>query len=273
MKTFEEFVENDELFIDEEDRKRILSMPELQREQKLHERYTRIKEAEMSKLVRELDRKKEVEPHKAFRQRPKIEESFVIRREMIIGSVFKPHINVLRGSFVRAMINKKYVICKVVGLCRIDLYPLMDKLRNMCSLGLNLDTGSRVVEGVQTTSISSSNATPEELESFLDSFDIKSLDSIQDKFNKVRQELSRSLTDAEVTKTIENRLGDNPRRMTNTERKIEIISKRDEAIQSKDKEKARLYQNQLEQIEDEERAERKRKLLEEAEKRKRKTHK
>lgn len=273
MKTFKEFVENDELFIDEDDKKRILSMPELQREQKLHERYTRIKEAEMSKLVKELDRKKEVHPAEAFKPRPRVEGcDFVVQRDTIVNNVFKPSIGVLKGAFVRAMINKRYIICKVVGFSKTDLYPLMDKFQNMCSLGLKLDTGSRVVENVQVTSVSSSGVTSEEFDAFLESFDIKSLDSVKDKFSKVKQELSRSLTDAEITKMVENRLEDNPKKMTSTERKIEIIAKRDEAIQAKNKQKALLYQNQLEQIEDEERAERKRKFLEDSEKRKRKTY-
>ncbi|ELA42312.1 uncharacterized protein VICG_00712 [Vittaforma corneae ATCC 50505] len=265
MKSYDELLEAGELFADEDDKKRILSLPELQREKILHDRFKKINDSQLSCVLKELDRQ---DIPKEPRHTPKFEEcDFILPRDMIINNIFKPFIGILKGCFVRAMINKKYVICKIMATRSIEPYKLLSKTSQMCTVGFDVDNGKKIVEGLQANVISSSAMTVEEFENFLSDFSIESFDDLKKKYKKVQHEFSRSLTDVEVNKTIENKLRDNPKKQTNTEKKIGIIAKRDDAMQSKDKEKAMFYQKQLEKIEDEEREERKRKMQEDSEKR------
>lgn len=267
MKYNDEILDNENLFTDEDDRRRVLALPELQREKILHERFKKIRDNELASAIKDLDKQaKPIEKEQLTR----FEDcDFIVPRSLILNNIFKPVIHVLKGTFVRVVINSKHKICKIVGLKPIEPYKLLTKTGENCSIGLIVDTGSKLVEGIQANSVSSACITAEEFECFISNFSIESFDDLKRKFQKVNQELTRRLTDSELTKTIENRKADNPRKITNTERKIEIITKRDEAMQHKNKEKALFYQKELEKIEDEEREERK-KLFEVAEVKRRK---
>lgn len=266
MKSYDELLEAGELFTDEDDKKRILSLPELQREKILHDRFKKINDSQLSNVLKELDRQ---DTPREPKRKPMFEEcDFILPRDTIISNIFKPSIGILKGCFVRAMINKKYVICKIMAIRAVESYKLLSKVNQMCTIGFDVDNGKKIVEGLQANVISSSGVTVEEFENFLRDFSIESFDDLKKKHKKVQHEFSRSLTGAEVNKTIENKLRDNPKKQTTTERKIEIIAMRDGAMLEKNKEKAKLYQKQLEKIEDEEREERKRKMQEDSEKRK-----
>lgn len=266
--THDELFDDKNIFYDEEDKERIMSLPELQREQILNERFQKMNNNDLVKTLREFDKQEKTasEPKK----RPKFEEcDFVVGRDLILNNVFKPFINILKGSFVKAMINKKYAICKISAIKTVNPYKLLNGSNQMCSVGLDLDNGTKIYSGVEINSVSSSRVTQDEFEAFIDNFSIESLDDLKKKYKKIRDEFSRCLTDTEVSKTIENRMKDNPKSQTSTEKKIEIIAKRDEAIQNKDKEKATFYQTKLEEIEDQEREIRKKKLMDDDCKRKR----
>lgn len=266
MKTFHQSLETGELFTDEDDKKRILALPELQREKILHERFKKIKDSQLSSVIKELDRQ---EAPREMKKMPKFEDcDFILPRELIQENIFKPFIDVIKGCFIRIAINKRYRICKILALRKIEPYKLMTKTPQMCTVGFDVDSGEKLVNGLQANFISSALVSIEEFEEFVTGFSIRSFDDMKRKYRKVKQELSRNLTDTELARTIENRLKDNPKKQTNTEKKIEIITKRDEAMQNKDKEKAMQYQKMLEKIEDGEREERKKKMQEDNEKRK-----
>lgn len=257
MASFNEYLQEGKLFFSEEDREHIYSLPELQREQILHERFLKIKDREMKEQYQNLDRKQEETVPIIEKPRPKHEDcKCIVTRDIIIKNMFKPFISVLKGTFVRALINKSPIVCKIVGVRIVEKYKIELKVPITTSLGVDLDTSSKILEGVQLKYISNTKPSVEEIEEFINNFTINSFDDLNKKYEKIMAELNRSLTDSEVTKMVENRLKDNPKKLTNTEKKIEIISKRDEAIQMKNKEKAIYYQNQLEKIEDEERIER-----------------
>ncbi|KAM0681387.1 hypothetical protein GINT2_000589 [Glugoides intestinalis] len=267
MKCNDEILDNEDLFTDEDDKRRVLSLPELQREKILHERFKKIRDSELVSVIKDLD--KQVKPVERAVLTRFEDCDFIVPRSLISNNIFKPTINVLKGTFARVGINSKYTICKIVGFKTIERYKLPTKPEENCSIGLIVDTGSKLIEGIQVNSVSSTRITAEEFECFISKFSIETFDGLKKKFQKAGEELSRRLTNAELTKTIENRMADNPRKITNTERKIEIITKRDEAMQHKNKEKALFYQKELEKIEDEERKERK-KLFEVAESKRRK---
>lgn len=259
MKTFEELKNTDGLFLDSEDKRVLMEMPQLQREKILMRRYAKIQESEVSKQLRDMDRSS-VPPKKVQRERLRYEDcDFILDRKAVAASVFKPFVSVIRGCFVRAKVNNDYCVCKIVGFSEIAPYALGDRDGQKCTLGINMDTGSKILRDFEISSISSSRITPEEFEGFVEAFAIESFDDLREKFRSATRELERNLTDQEMTKMIQTRLDANPRRQTSTQMKIDIIAKRDEAIARRDKQKAMDHQKQLEEIEDAERAERKRK--------------
>lgn len=259
--THNELFDDKNIFYNDEDKERIMSLPELQREQILNERFKRLNDNDLVNTIRGFEKQERTyEPVK----RPKFEEcDFIVGRDLILNNVFKPFINILKGSFVKVMINKKYAICKISAIKTVQPYKLLNSSNQMCSIGLDLDTGNKICSGVEINSVSSSRVTQDEFEAFIDNFSIESLDDLKKKYKKIKEEFSRVLTDSEISKTIENRMKDNPKSQTSTEKKIEIIAKRDEAIQNKDKEQAAFYQSKLEEIEDQEREIRKKRLMDE----------
>lgn len=270
MKSFEELCRTGEIYENEEERESIMNMSEVQREIILHEKYNKMKKQEVNILLKEMSKNKA----------PKIEDSeitvfpkyqecdFLISRDLLINNIFKPFVGLARGSFVRAVINGKYSICKIAGFCKTSSYELCDKLKTKCTTALILDLGEKTLDEFQVNSVSSSNATEEEFREFCKKFKITRVEGIRKKYEHLKQEFSRSMTDDEKKKTIEARQKDNPKKKTNTQKKIEIISMRDEAIQLKNKDEALRLQKQLEKIEDEEREERKKRMLNEKEARK-----
>lgn len=266
MKSYDELLKNGDLFTDEDDRKHILSLPELKREKILHDRFKKINDMRLSSHI--LKDLRSHETVKEMKPQPKFEEcDFVLTRGIVTENIFKPFIGVLKGCFVRTMINKEYTVCKIMAVKNGPPYKLLTKAPQMCSIVFDLDNGHKMYEGVQVNSFSSSGMTADEFETFITDFAIEKLDELRKKHQKVLKEFTRTLTDAELTKTIENKLRDNPKKQTTAERKIEVITKRDEAMQNKDKDAAMVYQRQLEEIEDEDREERRRKLQEENERR------
>jgi len=272
MKTIEEMLKSGELFEDEKEKNEILQLPEVQREQRLNEKYKKLKEKEMSEMLLEMSKDKSAKiESNPVNSTPKYPEcDFILSRDLLMSNIFKPFVNVAKGCFVRPLINGKNFVCKISGFTKIPPYKLSDKTGTNCSVALVLDTGAKQLDGVPINFLSSSNATEEEFNEFIRIFKISSLVDIRKKYESVKNEFSRGLKDSEITKMIEARLRDNPKKKTNTQRKIEIISKRDEAIQLRNKEEALRLQQQLEKIEDEEREERKKRTTNENEIRKKK---
>lgn len=257
MKSYKECIENGELFNDSNDKELLLAMPQLKREQILHERFNKVQDYEMKKkrFTSTVSEEETVEIVK-----PNAEDcKCVMSRDEITPNIFKPFINILKGTFVRTGINNMTVICKIIGFSTTEKYQMNGK-PIMTSIAFDLDTGNKVIKCIPVNFISSSKPTSEEIDEFIRKFKILDFTELNMKYNKVISELKRSLTDGEITKMIENKLKDNPKKLTNTEKKIQFIAKRDDAIQRKNKESAMHYQSQLELIEDEERLIRKRKV-------------
>lgn len=249
-----------------EDEEYLLGLNELQRELVINARFEKIKNYELQKNLEKLCEEKsqtQKNERQEIMERPTfVDCDFLFTRDFIIKNVFKPFFNKFKGCFVRAAINDRHYICKIVGVEKVPKYMLFGKTKLYCSIGLNLDTGVKVIKGLQINSISSSNSLEEEFNDFISTFSISCVQNLRTNFRNVKAIFERSMTDAEITQFLKNRTDDNPVKKTNTQRKIEIIAKRDEAIQAKNKEMALSYQKQLEMIEDEERSERRRKMNE-----------
>lgn len=178
---------------------------------------------------------------------------FVFKRHVLIGSVFKPFFKNVKGCFIRAAVNNRHFIAKITGFRKIAPYKLLSENPDICTMGLDLDTGLKAVDGFPLNNVSGSPISEEEFKEFIKTFGIKSFKDIKNKHDHVLKEFTRSLTEEEVMIRIRIREDDNPKKKSNTQRKIELITRRDEAIQYKNKEAAIKFQSQLEQIEDEER--------------------
>lgn len=265
MKYSKDLKKYEELITGESDEEYLMGLNEVERELIFNMRYEKLQAHEHEKSLKKLFEEKtqlpksEIAKHSSVPRYPECD--FLFPRDFIQKNVWKPFFNKFRGCFVRAAINDKHLICKIVGIEKINRYTLMGKTKMNCTVGLNLDTGVKVVKSLQINSISSSNATEEEFDVFIKAFSISSVENLKSNYRSVKEIFEKSMTDVELTQFLKNRTDDNPVKKTNTQRKIEIISKRDEAIQSKNKDRALYFQNQLELIEDEERLERQRKMI------------
>jgi len=121
---------------------------------------------------------------------------------------------------------------------------------NKVALGLTVDTGIKILKNFQIVNVSSKGVLEEEFQSFIETFKIKSLEEIREKYKKAINEINRDLTNEEITQMIINKEKVNPRQKSITQKKIDLILQRDAAMNEKNKEKAQHYQRLLEELED-----------------------
>ena len=269
MKSFKEMFDTEALYTGEEDKQRLMKMTETQREKVLYSRYCEIMAFKEKELLREMDTgAPEAIPGMGGVEesiaRPRYEDcDFIVSRELLVKNVFKPCFGVFRGSFVRARLNNEYKICKIVGIEKVEPYSLRDQGELRCGSALNLDDGTRVVKKFEIYNVRSKKPSPEEFEVFVNQFKIDSVDDLRAKYRRICTETSKPQTDEEITATIENRLRANPRKKSNAQIKIDLIINRDDAIRRLDREAASHYQRLLEEMEDAEREERRKRHAEE----------
>lgn len=249
---FEEYLEKNGLYADEDDRKYLEALPEVERERILYRRWKDVKEVEEKRQLMELNRPKIAEPKPT---RVCFEDcDFIVKRSLLTSNVFKPFFNKFKGCFTRARIGTKYFICKIAAIEEKEqTYPLPDQHNLKTNIYLTLDTGSKICKQFELFNISSNSMLTEEFEAFLEAFKISSAGPLNEKYKRLKQDMERNLTDEEIVKMVANRMKNNPRKKTDTQQKIELILRRDEAVAAKNKEEARKYQALLEKIEDSER--------------------
>ncbi|KAI4291080.1 hypothetical protein PAPHI01_0380 [Pancytospora philotis] len=272
MARFEDHLRQNDLYCDEADREKLESMSEKQREEILYKRYLKIAEIEEKRQLMAL----EEAPAPAVSEPAITLESceFVCPRRLLVENVFKPAFSSFRGCFVRVKLNSDYRICKIVGVVEVPPYRLPqtkgDGPGAQTTVALNLDTGAKIIKNFELTNISGNPMEADELRHFLDAFAIENVGLLNDKCRRVKEQMRGSMTDEEVARMVENRAKANPRKKKRSELKIDLILKRDAALAAKDKTKAFFYQQELEKLEDEEKARKKeaeRNEMEEARKR------
>jgi Plus-3 domain len=264
MKSFEEQVNSDEIYLDDEDREYLDSLTETQREKVLYDRHEKLRQLKEKKQLESLDSNKK----KANKEVPlpviKYEDcDFIVDRALLVNNVFKPNFSMFKSCFVRARINVGYKICKIAGFSEAAPYVVNHKDYKNVNTYLNLDLGEKILKSFPISNISSGKILQEEYNDFIKAFQISSFDDIKKRHKSLIDEMKRKPTDSELTAIIENRMKANPKKKSVAETKMELIRSREEAIQRKDKINALKYQGMLEKIEDEERAEAKKRSCDE----------
>ena len=272
MKSFEQYMDEDGLFLNEEDKKKLSSYSEVERERILYERWTELQRvAEKKQLMEQLGKVEKEEPAKKAAPALHMPDAhFLVRRPMLVQAVFKPFFPIFKGCFVRAKIGSQYYICKIAGFSTGEPYPLPESRGMLTNTYLTIDIGDRLVKNFDLRNVSSGKMEPSEFDSFVKTFGISSLSPLNDKYKRVSAEMSRELTDEEITQFIAAREKVNPKKKTEAQQKIDLILKRDQAMEANKREEASRYQKELEEIEDRERARQRMKESEELEEMKKK---
>lgn len=187
-------------------------------------------------------------------------EQFIFDRELLIKGCFRNKFSLIKNGFVRIKINNKYRICKILDIVETDSYkiPLKYHKEEYCNIGLNLDAGERKLMKWPLINISGNPATTLEFHEFLKNYQITQIlfDDICEKFKIAHREFNRNLTNDEITDYLLLRNKANPKKLSSTFLKMELIKERDDAIQRQDKLAAEKAQRALEELEDQEYKER-----------------
>ena len=255
----------DALILGDEDREYLNGLTDTEREKVLYGRFKKINEVEEKRQLLEMERPSA--PQKKVSSARFEDCAFVVGRDMLAKNAFKPFFSMFQGCFVRVMLNGRYSICRIASMKENEIapYALTDDSKRKTSISLNLDTGTKIHHQFSINLISSRGMREEEFEEFVGAFDIRDVGALNTRYRKVAAEMGRDLTDEELTKTIENRLKQNPRKMSNAQKKIDIILKRDAAVAAKNKSEAFRYQQMLESMEDSEKEKKRREELDEME--------
>ncbi|EED44498.1 transcription factor [Enterocytozoon bieneusi H348] len=183
-------------------------------------------------------------------------EQFVFDRELLIKGCFRSNFSLIKNGFVRVKINNKYRICKILDIVEIASYkiPLKYHKEEYCNVGLNLDAGERKLMKWPLINISGNPITTLEFHEFLKNYQITQVvfDNICEKFKIAYQEFNRNLTNNEITDYLLLKSKANPKKLSGTFLKMELIKERDDAIQRQDKIAAEKAQKALEELEDQE---------------------
>ncbi|KAI5170119.1 hypothetical protein PAEPH01_1262 [Pancytospora epiphaga] len=250
MKSFEEFLKGGEFYIDDDDRRQLQEMSEIQREKRIYDRYRKIRDIEEKRQLREMETGSTQTTTKIIKNIKFSDCKFIVSRKLLTSNMFKPFFSSFKGCFVRTKLNGKYKIAKVVGISETEPYTVTDIPDVMTNVAINIDSGERIFKQFKLGNVSAQGILEEEFEEFVAMFKIEDLEGLNVKYERVVEQMRRDMTDAEITKTIENRKKANPRKKTMTERKIDLILKRDAAVMAKDKDRALHYQQEIEKMED-----------------------
>ncbi len=235
------------LYIDEEDRKILESYSEVEREKILNKRYREIKEIEnMKNLKKEdvLEQKKELNFSEA---------DFIVPKSIIVDNVYKPIIYKIKGCFVKVKIGDKYFIGKIVDVYEGEIYVVsLSSTRSvrMC-LYFTIDIGDKLYKDFKILNISDRKLEEEEFRLFVDKFEIVNLKPLNRKYTSFINETKRGLNDDEMVAMVNNRNKMNPKKQNNTDKLIDLIKKREMAIDNKNKAEALEYQKKIMELEEE----------------------
>lgn len=280
MKSYEQFLDEDGLYTDAADRAYLESLPETQREKILYDRYCALKAVEEKRQLRSLTESSRLGTSQSLTESTADTLStsapapaschftdcdFVVSRNLLISAIFRPTLTAFKGCFVRVHINNKYRLCKITGFTRVVPYPLYNSKKELSDIALVLDSGAKLYKDIQVTNVSTQPVMEDEFNQFLQDFSITTLSGLSARFRKAQKEATRELNVTEAAEMVQTRERANPRKKSRAEQKIDLILKRDEALQGRNKAAAAQYQRQIEEMENEERRAKRQREAEEIE--------
>ncbi|KHN70219.1 hypothetical protein CWI42_020540 [Ordospora colligata] len=259
--------DREELYESTEDREALMKMPETRREEILYERHLeRQKLREKKELeekmyrgskkddvsVKDKDGGKDVFTGEGGDEQEFLEFSgCIVSRDMIARNVFKPFFEGFVGHFTRARINGLYVVVKILGVSKGEVYGIWMKGQEVkTNRYLDVSTGTKTYTRFKIENVSNSPLLNEEYEDVWRSFKIGSVSKVKECYDELIKMMSKELSDGEITEMIKCKEEVCPRKRSVAHMKIELIQKRDKAIELKDKKTAMKYQKLIEEIED-----------------------
>ncbi len=259
--------DREELYESAEDREALMKMPETRREEILYERHLeRQKLREKRELEEKMCRggKKEIARmvdedggKDVCKEEDGDEREFlefcgcIVSRDMIAKNVFKPFFEGFVGHFTRARINGLYVVVKIVGVSKGEVYGIWMKGQEVkTNRYLDVFTGTKTYVRFKIENVSNSPLLKEEYEDVWRTFKIGSVLKVKECYDELERMMGKELSDDEITEMIKCKEEVHPRKRSVAHMKIELIQKRDKAIELKDKKAAMEYQKLIEEIED-----------------------
>lgn len=254
--------DKEELYESPEDREALLRMPETKREEILYQRHLQVRKfrekKELEEKIAKLESRTSVLDNETEAKNG-TESDFVefskcmVSRDMLMRNIFKPFFDEFIGHFTRARINGLYVVVKIVKVTKGEPYSLrLSRNEVKTNRYLGVSTGTKVYGNFKIENISNSPLLEEEYEDVWRSFKIGSVAKIREKYMQLVRTMNRGLNDEEITKMVGCRNEVYPKKRSITYLKIDLIQRRDRAIEMKDQKTAMEFQRMIEEIEDNE---------------------
>lgn len=248
--------DKEELYESPEDREALLRMPETRREEILYQRHLQLKKfkekKELEEKVSRLERSERVEAVESVSDFAEFSQC-IVGRDLLANNVFKPFFEDFVGHYTRARINGLYLVAKIVKVSRGPVYGVaVNRKEARMNRYLSVSTGTRVYDNFRIENISNSPLLEEEYEDVWRSFNIGPLSKVRERYARLVRMMGRELSDEEVTRMIACRDEVYPKKRSVTQMKIDLIQRRDRAIEAKNQKTAMECQQRLEEIEDNE---------------------
>lgn len=251
--------DREELYESPEDREALSRMPETKREEILYQRHLQLKRFKERKELEERVSRLGQRPTTVVEEKASEKNDFIefskcmVSRDMIARNVFKPFFDEFVGHFTRARINGLYLVAKIVGVEKGEVYSVyVDKKETRTNRYLRISTGTKVYNKFRIENISNSPLLEEEYEEVWRLFNIGSMSQVRERYMGLVKGMGRRLSDEEITEMVACRNEVYPKKRNITHLKIELIQRRDRAIEAKDQRTAVECQRMIEEIEDNE---------------------
>lgn len=247
----------EDLYIDEEDRKRLEALSDKERNEILLERHLKLSNC-ISKV--ELEKKiSAVENRSSIKEEPMNTEEkiskfceMVFKRDFLVKNCYKPFFKLFIGHYVRTRIGDIYYAAKIVGIREANEFTLDVGSKSFkTNIALDIEFKGNLKTGVSLTFLSNGPVSFSESRAVVESgnYDFK---KHQYGYKNVVKKMETHLTDEELELAQKERRRFFSSYKKNVLRKIELIRERTEAMEKFDNEKAKMIQRQIDKIDEEE---------------------
>jgi RNA polymerase-associated protein RTF1 len=252
-----------DLFVDSDDRENLMSMPETKREEILFERHNIIRKMdekrELNDKIKELEKIRREEKVEAFdpidtsTKDDSIDfrslASCVLNRDFLFENIYKPFFSEIIGNFVRISFEHGYSLWKIIGITEGDIYSAIFRKKEVKTNKLLKITNGQKEYEMKIANVSNSSLTEEEFNSLKNHIKLPKRKMLVSRFKNLKKLFQRELTDLENTEKIieESRFYSTKKNMTLL--KIDLIQKRDRALEKKDYKSADRFQKHISEIE------------------------
>ncbi|KAL0265693.1 UNVERIFIED_CONTAM: hypothetical protein PYX00_011407 [Menopon gallinae] len=245
---------DEELYIDSSDEERLKSMSEIQRQKILYERHAKLRaykeKREIERRLRELS-----ESRAAPSESEKTESASefrcsdlalcVLPRDFLLENANKTYFEKFVGHLVKVKIRETYKIARIVGIGCGEVYTVKVGKRNISTTrALELVAGRDSQRKMSIQFVSNAPVEEEEFETFKAENGDFDLASHEEKVRSLKKYVQRHFGEVE---TLSER-GLQSGRKRNTLLKIDLIKKREGALEMKKYDQASKIQEQIDQL-------------------------